>query len=78
MSTTLRVSEHTRAHAASLAAASGRSIGHVVEQALVEYERAEFWRQTAAALAQHNGADADDADDEQAWDRATRDGLDHD
>ena len=44
----------------------------------MEYERAEFWRQTAAALAQHNGADADDADDEQAWDRATRDGLDHD
>lgn len=75
MATTLRVSEHTRAHAASLAAASGQSIGSVVEKALQEYERAEFWRQTADALAQH-GAEA--ADEDPAWDRTVRDGLDRD
>lgn len=72
MATTLRVSENTRARAAALAARTGSSMGDVVDRALDEYERAEFWRQTREALArQDNEVDVDPV-----WERSTRDGLD--
>jgi predicted transcriptional regulator len=78
MSTTLRVSEETRAHAASLAQATGQSIGTVVSRALVEYERAEFWSATAAALARGSAAGRDRDDDAALWERTNRDGMDRD
>lgn len=71
MATTLRVSDETRARAASIAARSGSSIGDVVDRALDAFEAAEFWRQTREALA-HN---PDALDPEPAWERTTRDGL---
>lgn len=75
MTTSVRVSDATRARAASLAAASGRSIGEVVEQALDAYERALFWKQTRQALA----TVVEDPDqDAAAWERTVRDGLDRD
>ncbi len=67
----MRVSEQTRQRASALAAASGSSIGDLVERALDAYERAAFWEQTRRALHEGGGADADDA----AWDRTVRDGL---
>lgn len=72
MTTSLRVSDTTRAHAAALAARAGVSLGTVVERALEEYEKAQFWRETAAALAASStpGSDPDDA----LWDRTTGDG----
>ncbi len=72
MATTVRVSESTRARAASIATASGKTIGEVVDEALDAYERAEFWQRTRAALERHPGALAQDP----AWERSTRDGLD--
>lgn len=72
MATTLRVSEATRARAALLAAQTGSSIGDVVDRAFDAYEKAEFWRQTRAALARH----ADESDVDPAWERSIRDGLD--
>jgi hypothetical protein len=73
MTTTLRVSESTRAHAAALAARTGTSIGDLVERALDAYETAEFWRQTRDALTSHDGA----LDPDPAWEMSVRDGLDH-
>ncbi|MDQ2880762.1 MAG: hypothetical protein M3Y48_05730 [Actinomycetota bacterium] len=43
MSTTIRVSEATRARAANLAARTGRQMQVVVDEALAAYERALFW-----------------------------------
>lgn len=57
-----------------MAAATGASIGEVVEKALDAYEEAEFWRQTREALARHPDALAADP----AWERSVRDGLDRD
>jgi predicted transcriptional regulator len=71
MATTLRVSESTRARAAALAAATGESIGSVVDRALTAYERSEFWHRTAAALSELP-AEPDE------WDRTVRDGLTRD
>ena len=71
MSTTVRVTESTRARAASLAAQTGVSIGEVVDQALTAYETSLFWAQTHEALARHR----EQVDDE-LWDRTVRDGLD--
>ena len=71
MATTLRVSETTRAHAAALAARSGKSIGQVVAEALDALETAEFWRATREAL--QRPPHEEDA----AWDRTVRDGLEH-
>ncbi len=69
MATTVRVSEATRARAASIAAATGISLGEVVDRALDAYERDEFWRHTREALGRRRWP----ADD---WgDRAQRDGL---
>lgn len=70
MSTTLRVSEATRARAAAIAAATGVSIGTAVDNALDAYERAEFWRQTREAL-RTLPVDPDD----ELWDRTSGDGL---
>jgi predicted transcriptional regulator len=74
MATTVRVSEATRARAAALAAADGSSIGDVVDRALDAYEEAEFWRQTQQALIRH----ADALDEDPAWERSLRDGLERD
>ena len=74
MATTVRVSETTRARAAALAALAGSSIGDVVDKALDAYEEAAFWRQTHQALAAHPDA----LDEDPAWDRSVRDGLDRD
>lgn len=43
MSTTIRVSEETRHRAAALAKSTGRQLQVVVDEALVAYERAQFW-----------------------------------
>jgi predicted transcriptional regulator len=77
VTTSLRVSEATRARVAALAAASGQSIGEVVDEALDAYERARFWEQTRRAL-EARSRDADLPEDEaaRAWDRTVRDGLD--
>jgi len=45
MSTTVRVSERTRQRVAALAAATGRRMQQVVDDAIVAYERELFWRQ---------------------------------
>lgn len=71
MTTTVRVSEAARRRAAEIASREGTSIGVVVERALAEYERREFWRQTQAALAAHPEA----LEPDPAWERATPDGL---
>ena len=71
MSTTIRVSEDTKARAAALVPAAGASLGEVVSVALAALEEAEFWRQTREALAAHpEGGQVDPA-----WDRTLRDGL---
>lgn len=66
--TSLRVRESVRAHAASLAEREGVSIGDIVERALDAYETALFWQQTQLALVT---APAND----DMWDTTTRDGL---
>jgi hypothetical protein len=71
MSTTVRVTESTRARAASLAAQKGVSIGEVVDQALTAYETGLFWAETHEALARHRVQI-----DDESWDRTVRDGLD--
>lgn len=43
MSTTLRVSDETRQRVAQLAAASGRKMQTIVDEAVLAYERAVFW-----------------------------------
>jgi hypothetical protein len=70
MSTTVRVTESTRARAASLAAQMGVSIGEVVDKALTAYETGLFWAETHEALARHR-----EQIDDEAWDHTVRDGL---
>lgn len=72
MATTVRVSEATRARAAALAASRGRSIGEVVDEALVALETAEFWRKTQEALRRHPVA----LDEDPVWEQSAADGLD--
>jgi predicted transcriptional regulator len=43
MSTTLRVSEETRRRVADIAAATGRQMQAVVDDAVLAYERSLFW-----------------------------------
>jgi hypothetical protein len=43
MSTTIRVSETTRRQIAELAAASGRQMQAIVDEAVLEYARSRFW-----------------------------------
>ena len=72
MATTLRVSEATRARAAALAAARGRSIGEVVDEALEALETAEFWRKTQEALRRHPV----ELDEDPVWEQSVADGRD--
>lgn len=72
MATTVRVSEHTRARAAALAAQRGSSIGEVVDAALEALETAEFWRKTQEALRRHPV----ELDEDSAWELSVADGLD--
>jgi len=72
MATTVRVSEETRARAASLAAQRGSSIGQVVDEALEALETAEFWRKTREALARHPV----ELDEDPVWELSVSDGLD--
>jgi hypothetical protein len=67
----VRVTESTRARAASLATMRGVSIGEVVDQALTAYETSLFWAEAREALERHH----DQVDDE-AWEQTVRDGLD--
>jgi hypothetical protein len=69
MATTVRVSEATRARAASLAAEAGTSIGDLVDRALDTYESREFWARTRGALEARTPAS-------DAWEAVDRDGLD--
>lgn len=69
--TTLRVSEETRARAAALASERGSSIGAVVDAALEALERGDFWRQTRDALERH----PQHAQPEAGWESTLRDGL---
>jgi hypothetical protein len=71
VTTTVRVSESTRARAAALAAERGSSIGEVVDAALGALEKEEFWRQTHEALAKR----PTELDADEAWERSTADGL---
>ena len=71
MSTTVRVTESTRARAAALAAVTGASIGEVVDQALTTYETRLFWEEMREALATNR-----ELVDDEAWDHTVRDGLD--
>lgn len=78
MSTTIRVSEATRQRAADLAASSGRQMQVIVEEALVAYERAQFWESFASGY-RRIADDTDAFDTVQAERRgeepALRDGL---
>lgn len=71
MATTVRVSEATRARAAALAAKHNRPIGQIVDEALDAYDKAEFWRNNQDALARHPV----ELDEDPAWERSVRDGL---
>lgn len=73
MTSSVRVSEATRARASALAAASGHSIGELVDRALDAYERSLFWEETRRALA---SGEARPDDEDRAWDRTSRDGFD--
>lgn len=52
MSTTIRVSAQTRDEVKMLGARTGQMADQVVSRALVEYERALFWREYAQAAEQ--------------------------
>lgn len=71
MAPTVRVSHATWARAAAIAAASGASIGDVIDRALDAYEQAEFWDKTREALTKHPEAGESDP----LWERAAADGL---
>lgn len=71
MATTVRVTESTRARAASIASASGTTIGAVIDRALDTYEEKLFWMQTQQALTQRG-----DVAEDPAWELSVRDGLD--
>jgi hypothetical protein len=68
MSTTVRVTESTRARAALLAAQTGVSIGEVVDQALTAYETNLFWAETHEALTRNR-----EQIDDEVWDQTVRD-----
>lgn len=60
MSTTIRVSEHTRRRVAELAAATGRQMQTIVDEAVADYERTMFWESFEAGYAKI-------ADDPHQW-----------
>ncbi|MGH3547387.1 MAG: hypothetical protein ACRDQU_04535 [Pseudonocardiaceae bacterium] len=78
MSTTIRVSEATRARAADLAARTGRQMQVIVDEALAAYDRALFWEAFEDGYRQL-AADPDEWEAVQAERRgeepALRDGL---
>lgn len=73
MFTTIKVSAQTRDEVIVLGARTGQTADQVVSQALVEYERALFWREYAQAAEQ----DVPEAErrDQELWSGADRDGL---
>jgi len=78
MSTTLRVSEETRLRVAELAAATGRQMQAVVEDAVLAYERSIFWdsfEQGYQRLATDHQQWADLQDERRAEAVALRDGV---
>ena len=62
MSTTIRVSDATKARIDSLAAQSGLQIQTLVERAVAQYERAAFFDQMNKRFAEIRGDDAGWAD----------------
>lgn len=73
MSATIKVSQQTRDQVKSLGASTGQTADQVVSRALVEYERALFWRAYAQAAEQDRPAG--EPDEQELWDRTLRDGL---
>ncbi|WP_256839447.1 hypothetical protein [Ornithinimicrobium faecis] len=73
MSTTIKVSAQTRDEVKVLGARTGQTADQVVSRALVEYERALFWREYAQAAEQ----DVPEAErqDQELWEGSVRDGL---
>ncbi len=64
MSTTIRVSEATRQRVADIAAATGRQMQAVVDDAVAAYERLVFWESFEAGYAAL-------ADDPERWGEVT-------
>lgn len=73
MSTTIKVSSQTRDQIKSLGASTGQTADQVVSRALVEYERALFWREYAEAAERERSAS--ELAEQELWDRTVRDGL---
>lgn len=73
MSTTIKVSPQTRDQIKSLGATTGQTADQVVSRALVEYERALFWREYADAA--ERDRQAGERGEQELWDRTVRDGL---
>jgi predicted transcriptional regulator len=78
VSTTLRVSEETRQRVADLAAATGRQMQAVVEDAVLAYERSIFWDsfdQGYQRLAEDNAQWAEVQNERAAEASALQDGV---
>jgi hypothetical protein len=79
MTTTIRVSQRTRALISALARADGTTMQETVEQAMEAYRRQRLLRETNAAYAavRANPADLADLERERGeWDKTLTDGLD--
>lgn len=76
--TTIKVSVPTRDRVKALGEQTHETAEQVVSHALDEYERMLFWRAFGAAaqgVAVNSDAAAEEADEQQLWDRTLRDGL---
>lgn len=73
MVTTVRVSEATRQRIRGLS--RGRSADEVINEALDQLDRRQFWDQYAAAARADEGT-AEDHAERQAWDSILEEGLD--
>ena len=78
MTTTVRVSDQTRARVAALAAATGHKMTQVLDDAIAEYERKVFWDGFDASWASIERDAATDAEVQRERENeagALRDGL---
>ena len=77
-STTIRISIETREKLRALTARTGESMGAIVDRAVEEIRRKDFWERTNAAFAAlRNDPEAWKAEQEErsAWDATLADGL---
>ena len=72
ITTTVRVSEATRARAGALAASRGRSIGEIADEGLEALETADFWRKTQETLRWRPV----ELEEDPMWEQSLADGLD--